>query len=108
MTTSALILRDPAAPPIHVLEVDGPRHFVEVNRFPQNNVSFFMEFEEFEQLPDHFKYPAPSGGDHEWNTAVRVFRVLKNARETRNITLAQLDELNWRMEILFPGIHHSI
>lgn len=98
--TTALILRDPKTPKIHVLEVDGPNPAVDpiINYSPRINLPP-MSFEEWLALPDHDKhsrYQNPSVQDFE--SARRVAALI-----IANIPYSRVKiEILARMELLFP------
>lgn len=101
MSTTAIIVRDNYYPPVHVLECDGPRGDARVNHTPRTFLGT-LTFEEFCALPDHDKELPPSGGVIEFNSATRIVRLLQAARDSKTISLRQINEILRRMEVLFP------
>lgn len=105
MQNTALILRPPSSPLIHVLECDGPRDFecATVNRYPGKNLALCLSFEEFAQLPDHQKNPGPSVAEMDFNSASRVVRLIQTAEQRGGwMTPEHLQEIRSRMLILYP------
>lgn len=100
MSTTAIILRDPKAKPIHVLECDGPNPNVDpiINYSPRINLPV-MSFEEWLRLPEHEKHPRydlPSNQDHE--SACRIARLVNAYTFPAHHKL----EILARLELLFP------
>ena len=110
MSTTAIILRDPNAKPIHVLECDGPNPHVDpiINYSPRSNLPI-MSFEEWLALPDHVRNPPyrnPSNYDHE--SACRISRLIENAQYQGKLSTRHIIEIQSRLELLFPGCTDDI
>ena len=106
MQSTALIIRPPDAPNIHVLECDGPRDmpYATVHRFPGNNLpGNYLSFEDFDALPDHSKFPGPDMWEIEFGSASRIFRLAQTAEKRGGWMCPEhLQEIRSRMLILFP------
>lgn len=102
MSNTALILRDPKSPRIHVLESDGPRCEAKVNYIPFTNTGM-MSFDEWYELPHHIKHLPDSPSAMDYAASIRIHALLKNAQDTRQMSVKHLRELIWRMEIMCPG-----
>lgn len=90
--TTALILRDPKTPKIHVLEVDGPNPSVDpiINYSPRVNLPP-MSFEEWLALPDYDRDPRYK------NPSVQDF---ESARRVAALIAANLPHSRVKIEIL--------
>lgn len=98
---TALILRDPKAKNIHVLEVDGPKlaHDPIINYAPRTNLGM-LSFAEWMALPEHDKnprYECPSNQD--WQSACRLARMLDDYLFPCRRKL----QIMARLELLHPG-----
>ena len=100
--TTAIIKRPDTYPSPHVLECDGPLGRPIVNRCFGTNLGLFLDFDEWQQLPPHHKEPEPHPETIDYQSACRIARIIDHTERTRNMTLKHLEEIRWRMELLFP------
>jgi hypothetical protein len=103
---TALILRDPMQPPIHVLECDGPAIYPipDIHRYPGDfDARPYMSFQNFLDLPDYAKKPGPSTWEMEHANARRIYRLIEHAETGFNVlTPSQLQEIRARLKLIAP------
>ena len=100
--STALIIRPNSAPEVHVLECDGPLSLPRVNRTP-GNFAPVLSFDEWQALPEHLKSArerSPEMIDYE--SAERISRLIENAQYQGTLTKRHIDEIQQRLEMLFP------
>lgn len=106
--TTALLLRDPKTPQVRVLEVDGPRSLdAIVNTVPRVNLPP-MSFQEWIALPDHDRNTGPLESEVDYQSACRISRLIANGAYQQHLSAAHVIEIQWRLELLFPGCTDDI
>lgn len=111
MQSTALILRDPHLPEIHILECDGPSGVAEVHRYPGEFTSRpYMSFEDYAALPDHSKFPRDAAlWVLEHNAARRCYRLMEYAERAGGyLSPLQLREIRGRLKILSPSCDEDL
>lgn len=103
--TTAIIIRDPNAPKIHILEVDGPNPnvFPIVHYSPRINLPT-MSFHEYLELPDHDKTPRYNNPSiQDFDSACRISRLISDLYNYSGLRRRRYLEIQSRLELLFPG-----
>ena len=106
-TCTAIILRDPKADPVHVLECDGPKHLPFVHTSPRSVIKPYLSFDEFCALPAHERMTERHSSLIDHLSACRIMRLLTNSEETGALSARAMREIKARFVLLHPGCENS-